>query len=492
MRDTEILEMLEQKVDPITITRQLNVPLNSVTSIMKSNTHLVNKNYQSVIQIEDDIDRALAYMKERKEVSKRIPLIQTIIKLKQFIKVPRSTWECIAHAKVPYNKLYGAFKQMGIVKGNALSPISLDLILLKSKSQKIDILQWRRDQIKRMYRQHNVTLKRCDKITARFRDILEKNQPGDLGLFPVLHGINIYTDFLSTQNEYPNLIFHVEDFLTLMQSNFFGFTNYQAELMLGLLLRSREIDLIGFKKESSYFTTSGRYPLFIINNKALIDFCWGVRKALLALENTSAGENPTSAEWIQIMHNEIDHLSDKQVTQEAFDGALQTFKPKIADLLKRMCWQSPTILMELYKFVIFHKNEYTPVTLEYIQKESQKANSERERMDIQSRINAEINNKVNSMMAIGFLKYHKSFDLEDIFKALTFFEVRYQICFYLMCNLFGISVFEDLSADYLKRMKPRPTKEYGERVRKVAKKAKKWGRRKRNEEKSEKYRSKKK
>jgi hypothetical protein len=459
--NSKIIGMLKQKIDPVTISRNLDIPLNRVLAIMRTNTHLVRKNYKNVVAIEDKIDRTLKYMDERKAVAKRIPIKQTVVKLRHFLKKPHTTWECFEHIRVPYRKLYGAFKRLGVLRANSLSPLSLDLVLSQKMRRKIDLQQWRKHQITDLYKKHDVFMRKTIKIVERFQDITEKYHPGDMGTVRVPQGINIYTDYLSLHNEYPSFILQIENYLKFMKTNF-TFSDYQLEVILGYLLQIKKVDLIGFKKDSAYFTTIGKYPLFIINNEAFKDFCWGVRKALLAMELLAVGENPQGDEWVRVMHKEIDHLPDSQVRQEIFDGALQTFKPDLANYLKKVCWQSPTILMELYKFIIFHKNEYIPVTADYVQKESIKGGSSEAFMEIQSHLNAQINNKVNYMMAEGFFKYYNAFDVEDIFDALSFFEVRYQFCFYLMCNLYGISVFEDLSKTYLKRMKPRPIKEYGE------------------------------
>lgn len=501
VRDEKILKLLNDKVDSLKISHTCHVDISCVLDVMKKHGIHQNK-YKKVFEIKDEIDRNVAYGEARHKISKKMNIIKDTKKLARFLKKPRTIWECLGYMMKPYRELYGMLKRIKIIKMNAMSPISLELVVAQKHMKDTKaIFQWRKRQVDDLFRRHNACMRKIKKVSDSHDGILHVSTIYN-GIFTdyILQDINIHLDYISEQMEYPQLILPLEDFFNHMNKpKIAGFSKYQSEIILGKLLNRKLIDLIGFKKESLYFTNKGTYPLFIINNEAFRDSAWGIRKALLRYKITVERDENTisNIEWENMMKVEIDHLSTEEVVQDIFSRIIDTFEPSVLKHLKEVCWENPTILTMIYIWTIFYKNEYVPVTNEYVMEDSKRValeqtkhirnNKEREHLTEKhylfniKRWDIDINNKVHDMLSEGFFKYYQNLTLEDVFDALCFFEVRYSFAFYMLCRILSINVFAQQSDYYKKRMKPREPEKYPK-----PKKSKRNKKRKRRKSKSKK------
>jgi len=438
--ELEIIQALQQKKDPIAIAKKYNIKLSVVIQIMQKNPELVPKRYQAILGIEDRIEQVKELMRLRKKVASRVPFNNIVAKLRIYLKKPHSSYECLQHVKQPYNRLYAALKKIKVVRANPLSPLSIDLLLSKKAAKRIDILKWRKDQIDKLFRAHHVALRKVEKLDER--PAIE-----EFSLYRLI-GLNVYTDNLFFI-DYLSFVSPIDYFIASVDKTVARFTNYQKEILLGIVLRRKYVDFLGFPKDSSYYSDSPYYPLFLLNNRSADFELLGIGQDMGWIDVVEELKKKMRLEIL------IEEALDPQIRQKAaisMDHLVKKFSPELPSIVKDLCWHKTPIFMELIKYIAFYKNQYHPPDMFdlVMNKDILKGcTSLRE-----SEIFVYVYNQMKLMFLTGIMQFPE-YTFNDIVEALFFNADRYPFAFYLLARLAGIPTFYKDSSFFLKRMKAR-------------------------------------
>jgi hypothetical protein len=447
-----ILESLLKKIDPLVIAKKHNIKLSIVIQVMQNHPELVPTRYRSVLGIEDRVEQIKELMNLRRKVASSIPFDTIVGKLRVYLKKPRSSYECLNYIKQSYKRFYAAVKNIGVVRANALSPLSVDLLLSKKAAKRLakkefttleqPILDWRKKEIDKLYAQHKVTIM---KVEGREIVPIEEEE-----LYKFI-GLNVYTDSLYFV-DYLSFITPVDyffDSFSAFEQAIGTYTLYQRELILGICLRRKFIDLLGFPKDSIYYSDSPYYPLFMLQN----------RSADQELVNIGVALN-----WIYIDKSLARKLRLQLAVEEvlapdlmekaaiSMNHLLEKFEIDLRPIVKDLCWQKTPIFLELIKYLAYYKQEYRPPDL--VDLVLNKNILEGSVLLDESEIWLFIAKQMKANLING-LKSTKEFTFNDIVESLFFNMDRYPFAFYLLARLSGIPTFYKSSEFYLKRMTPR-------------------------------------
>lgn len=435
----KIIEALKNRQDPIEIAKQFNIKLSTIIQVMQRNPDLIPKQYRDILDIEDRIEQIQIYMAKRKKIANSIPFTNIVVKLRMYLKKPHSSYDCIQYVKQPYRRLYAALKDVGVIRANALSPLSIDLLLSKRMSNKIDILRWRKTQIDETFAIHKRTM----------RQIGTEESDDFLPLYKLV-GLNIYIDLLFLY-DYNAFVSHIDFFFKSLDLCRSRFSPYQRELILGAVLRRKHIDLMGFPKDSIYYSDSPYYPLFILNNRVSDLTLEDIGSAMGWTETTSSEKmRRKTVEYAIENRAELPEVRNKITI--SMNKILDLFEGGLSSVVKDLCWGKTPIFMELVKFIIYYKEKYEPpdmMDLIFNKGILQGCNSFNE-----SEIYSLVTKKMDSVLFDGFKKINK-ITFDDIIDSLFFNMERFPIAFYLLSRLNGIPTLEQHNKYYLARMKAR-------------------------------------